>query len=32
MKIMAAISEEIPFERDMTLWYPLWDLPLRSLG
>jgi hypothetical protein len=32
MKIMAAVAEEIPFERDMTLWYPLWDLPLRSLG
>ncbi len=31
MKIMATIAEEIPFERDMTLWYPLWDLPLRSL-
>jgi hypothetical protein len=32
MKIMATIAEEIPFERDMTLWYPLWDLPLRSPG
>jgi hypothetical protein len=32
MKIMATIAEEIPFERDMTLWYPLWDIPLRSLG
>jgi hypothetical protein len=32
MKMMATIAEEIPFERDMTLWYPLWDLPLRSLG
>ncbi|MDQ3882852.1 MAG: hypothetical protein M3243_02220 [Thermoproteota archaeon] len=32
MKIMATIAEEIPVERDMTLWYPLWDLPLRSLG
>jgi hypothetical protein len=31
MRIMATIAEEIPFERDMTLWYPLWDLPLRSL-
>ena len=30
MKIMATVAEEIPFERDMTLWYPLWDLPLRS--
>lgn len=32
MKIMAAITEELPFERDMSLWYPLWDLPLRSRG
>jgi hypothetical protein len=32
MKIVAAVGEEMPFERDMTLWYPLWDLPLRSLG
>jgi hypothetical protein len=30
MKMMSAISEEMPFEKDMTLWYPLWDLPLRS--
>jgi hypothetical protein len=30
MKLMAAIGEEIPFEKDMALWYPLWDLPLRS--
>jgi hypothetical protein len=32
MKLMATIAEEIPFEKDMTLWYPLWDLPLRSQG
>lgn len=31
MKIMSAIGDEVPFERDMSLWYPLWDLPLRSL-
>ena len=30
MKIMSAIGDEVPFERDMSLWYPLWDLPLRS--
>jgi hypothetical protein len=30
MRIMAVISDELPFEKDMTLWYPLWDLPLRS--
>ena len=27
MKIMATIVDEVPFEQDMTLWYPLWDLP-----
>ena len=27
MKIMATIAAEVPFEKDMTLWYPLWDLP-----
>jgi PspAB-like protein len=27
MKIMATIADEVPFEKDMTLWYPLWDLP-----
>jgi hypothetical protein len=32
MKIMSAAAEEMPFEKDMTLWYPLWDLPLRSRG
>ena len=31
MKIMSSIADEVPFERDMSLWYPLWDLPLRSL-
>ncbi|HEY7734841.1 MAG TPA: hypothetical protein VIB07_08620 [Nitrososphaera sp.] len=30
MKIMSALGEEIPFERDMGLWYPMWDLPLRA--
>lgn len=30
MKIMSAISDEVPFERDMSLWYPMWDLPLRT--
>ncbi len=29
MQIMATIGNEVPFEKDMTLWYPLWDLPLR---
>jgi hypothetical protein len=27
MKIMATLADEVPFEKDMTLWYPLWDLP-----
>lgn len=30
MKIMSAVADEVKFERDMGLWYPLWDLPLRS--
>jgi hypothetical protein len=28
MKMMATIGDEVPLEKDMTLWYPLWDLPL----
>jgi hypothetical protein len=32
MQIMAMIGEEVPFEKDMSLWYPLWDLPLRPQG
>lgn len=32
MQIMAALGEEVPFEKDMTRWYPMWDLPLRSRG
>ncbi|HET6780088.1 MAG TPA: hypothetical protein VFH09_02865 [Nitrososphaera sp.] len=32
MKLMATIAEEIPFEKDMALWYPIWNLPLRSQG
>jgi hypothetical protein len=32
MKIMAAVAEEMPFEKDIGLWYPLWDLPLRAPG
>jgi hypothetical protein len=30
MKVMASVSEEMPFEKDFRLWYPLWDLPIRS--
>ncbi|MEW6604429.1 MAG: hypothetical protein AB1351_07030 [Thermoproteota archaeon] len=29
MQVMATVGNEMPFEKDMTLWYPLWDLPLR---
>ena len=32
LKLSATIGEEIPIEKDMTLWYPLWDLPFRSQG
>jgi hypothetical protein len=32
LKLMATIAEEVPFEKDMSLWYPLWNLPLRSQG
>ena len=32
MQMMAMIGEEVPFEKDMSLWYPLWDLPFRSRG
>jgi hypothetical protein len=32
LKLSATISEEIPIEKDMTLWYPLWDLPFKSQG
>src|SRR5690606_16566514 len=28
MQVMATVANEMPFEKDMTLWYPLWDLPL----
>ena len=29
MKIMATIGDETPFEKDISLWYPLWDIPLK---
>lgn len=29
MRMMSAIINEVPFEKDMALWYPLWDLPLK---
>jgi hypothetical protein len=27
MRFMATLQEEIPFEKDMSMWYPIWDLP-----
>jgi hypothetical protein len=32
LKLMSAIDQEMPFEKDMTQWYPLWDLPIRPRG
>ncbi len=29
MQVMATVADEMPFEKDGALWYPLWDLPLR---
>jgi PspAB-like protein len=28
IKIMEAISNEIPFEKNLSFWYPIWDLPI----
>jgi hypothetical protein len=28
IRIMEAISNEIPFEKNLSLWYPIWDLPI----
>jgi hypothetical protein len=28
MKILSALGQEMPFEKDMGFWYPMWDLPL----
>jgi hypothetical protein len=27
MKIMSVMMDQIPIEQDLSLWYPLWDLP-----
>ncbi|HZT36114.1 MAG TPA: hypothetical protein VFA15_09345 [Nitrososphaera sp.] len=33
LKIMSAAGEEdMPFEKDMSLWYPIWNLPLKTRG
>jgi len=28
MKILSAVEQEVKFEKDMTFWYPMWDLPI----
>jgi hypothetical protein len=28
LKIMAVLSKEIPFENNISLWYPLWNIPV----
>lgn len=28
LKIMAVLSKEIPFENSISLWYPLWNIPV----
>ncbi len=27
LKIMSVISKEVPWENDMSMWYPMWDMP-----
>ena len=27
MKIMEAVADELPFEKDISHWYPIWGLP-----
>jgi hypothetical protein len=27
LKIMSVISKEVPWENDMSVWYPMWDMP-----
>lgn len=31
LTLMSIISKEIPWESDMTVWYPLWDMPFDKL-
>jgi hypothetical protein len=28
MKIMSAIADELPFEKDRSHWYPIWNIPI----
>ena len=29
LKIMREIENVIPFEKDFSLWYPIWNIPLK---
>lgn len=31
LTLMSIISKEIPWEADMTVWYPMWDMPFDKL-
>lgn len=31
LRLMSIISKEIPWESDMSVWYPLWDMPFEKL-
>jgi hypothetical protein len=31
LALMSIISKEIPWESDMTVWYPMWDMPFDKL-
>ena len=28
LKIMSAISDELPFEKEISNWYPIWNIPV----
>jgi hypothetical protein len=31
LKIMSVISKETPWENDMSVWYPMWDMPFDKI-
>jgi hypothetical protein len=31
LTLMSIISKEVPWENDMTVWYPMWDMPFDKL-
>ena len=31
LTLMSIISSEVPWENDMTVWYPMWDMPFDKL-